>query len=68
MSALKLGRLPDRKPVKIGLMIAPDLHARLIRYAAAYAEAYGVEETIEALIPAMLDAFLESDRNFARRA
>lgn len=68
MSALKLARLPDRKAVKIGLLFAPDLHARLVRYAAAFAEAYGVEETVEALIPAMLDAFLESDRSFARRA
>ncbi len=66
MVELKLGKLPDRTPVKIGITITPDLQAALQSYASIYAEAYGVEEPIAELIPAMLTAFLESDRSFVR--
>jgi len=67
MSALKLAKLPDRTPIKMAVSILPDLHQRLLDYAAAYAEAYGVEEPVAELIPAMLAAFLDSDRQFVRR-
>lgn len=66
MPELKLGRLPDRTPVKLAVSVTPDLHQMLQEYAARYAEAYGREETITDLVPAMLAAFLESDRNFVR--
>ncbi|MGR4892677.1 DUF2274 domain-containing protein [Sphingopyxis sp. LARHCG72] len=66
MADLKLGRLPDRTPIKIAIAVLPDLHGRLSAYAAAYAEIYGVEETVTDLIPAMLAVFLDSDREFAR--
>ncbi|WP_144243869.1 DUF2274 domain-containing protein [Sphingopyxis sp. MWB1] len=68
MTGLKLARLPDCTPVKIGITVMPELNARLTAYAAAYAKAYGVEEPVAALIPAMLAAFLDSDRAFARMA
>jgi len=67
MSDLKLPRLPDRTPIKVGVVMMPDLHQRLQAYAARYAEAYGVEEPVAELIPAMLAAFLDSDREPARR-
>lgn len=67
MVDLKLGKLPDRTPVKLTISIMPDLHRRLQDYAAAYAEAYGQEEAVVELIPAMLGTFLESDRGFVRR-
>lgn len=67
MADLKLARLPDRTPIKLGIAVLPDLHARLTAYAAAYAAAYGEEEPVAELIPAMLAAFLDSDRNFASR-
>ena len=66
MAELKLAKLPDRTPVKLAIMITPDLQNALRDYAAIYAQAYGIEEPIGELIPAMLAAFLESDRNFAR--
>lgn len=66
MVDIKLGRLPDRTPVKLAITIPPDLQSALNDYAAIYAEAYGREEPITELIPAMLTSFLESDRNFAR--
>ena len=66
MADLKLGKLPDRTPVKLSVTITPDLLAALQTYAAIYAEAYGVEEPVAELVPAMLASFLESDRNFVR--
>jgi hypothetical protein len=66
MAALRLSKLPDRTPVKLTVMITPDLHQRLQDYAAAYAQAYQAEEPIAELVPAMLAAFLDSDRSFVR--
>jgi hypothetical protein len=66
MAELKLGKLPDRTPVKLSITITPDLQAALQAYAAIYAETYGVQEPIAELVPAMLLSFLESDRSFVR--
>lgn len=66
MAELKLGKLPDRTPVKLAITITPDLQNALRDYAAIYAQTYGTEEPVIELIPAMLAAFLESDRNFVR--
>ncbi|GFZ79647.1 MULTISPECIES: DUF2274 domain-containing protein [Sphingobium] len=66
MAELKLGKLPDRTPVKLSITITPDLQAALQDYAAIYATTYGVQEPVAELIPAMLSAFLDSDRSFAR--
>lgn len=66
MPDLKLGKLPDRSPVKLSITITPDLQAALQDYATVYAAVYGVEEPVAELIPAMLAAFLESDRSFVR--
>jgi hypothetical protein len=66
MADLRLGKLPDRTPVKLAITITPELQAALQTYAAIYAQTYGVEEPIAELVPAMLAAFLEADRGFAR--
>ena len=66
MAGIKLERLPDRTPVKMVILVSPDLHSALGDYAAAYEAAYGQPEAVAELIPAMLAAFLESDREFAR--
>lgn len=66
MADLKLGKLPDRTPVKLTISVPPDLKKALDAYAAAYAQAYGSEEAISELIPAMLTTFLEGDRGFQR--
>lgn len=65
MADLKLGKLPDRTPVKLAITITPDLQASLQAYAALYAQTYGVEEPVD-LVPAMLAAFLDGDRTFAK--
>jgi hypothetical protein len=66
MSGLKLGKLPDRTPVKLTLALPPDLHHALQRYAEIYRETYGEVQPVSDLIPAMLTAFLASDRAFAK--
>ena len=66
MAELKLAKLPDRTPVKVTIVVAPELNRALNDYADAYKEAYGRSEPVGELIPAMLASFLESDRAFAR--
>lgn len=66
MANLKLGKLPDRTPVKMTINILPDLNQALAEYAEQYLEIYGSEEPVCDLIPYMLRSFLESDRSFVR--
>ncbi len=66
MPDLKLGKLPERTPVKLSINVMPDLAEALAAYAALYKQTYGREEAVPDLIPAMLAAFLESDRVFAK--
>ena len=66
MSELKLGKLPDRTPVKITITVSPALNQALREYAAIYRTTYGEAESVADLIPFMLGAFLESDRGFAK--
>lgn len=66
MADLKLGKLPDRVPVKLTIAISPELNRALGDYARAYEAAYGQTETPADLVAAMLESFLASDRAFAR--
>lgn len=66
MTDLKIGKLPDRTPVKIAITVSPDLNQALRDYAAIYRTTYGEAESVADLIPFMLGAFLESDRGFAK--
>ena len=66
MADIKLPQLPERTPVKLNIMLLPDLHQALSDYAAFYAQADGREEPVSELIPAMLAAFLDSDKSFVR--
>ena len=63
---MKLGKLPDRTPVKMSIVISPGLAQRLREYADFYAETYGNKEEVADLIPFILEAFLEGDANFRR--
>ena len=66
MAGVKLAKLPDRTPVKVTIIVSPDLARALGEYAEVYEAAYGRREEIADLIPAMLANFLESDRAFVR--
>ena len=66
MPELKLGKLPDRKPVKITITVSAALDKKLHSYAEAYRAAYGEDEKVNDLIPFMLEQFLDGDRGFAK--
>lgn len=66
MPDLKLGKLPDRTPVKITFTAPPDLNKALQAYAALYRETYGEAESVSELIPYMLLSFLDADRGFTK--
>ncbi|WP_394438961.1 DUF2274 domain-containing protein [Sphingobium naphthae] len=66
MAGIKLGKLPDRTPIKLTISVLPDLKQALDDYAALYSATYGENEPITELIPQMLAAFLASDRNFVK--
>jgi hypothetical protein len=66
MADLKLGKLPDRTPVKMTILLTPGLHRSLCEYAKAYEASYLDAQPLAELVPAMLEAFLESDRGFQR--
>ena len=54
MAEIRLGRLPDRTPVKLALSVSPELHRLLSDYADFYREAYGESPPLSDLMPAML--------------
>ncbi|ARP67108.1 MULTISPECIES: DUF2274 domain-containing protein [Mesorhizobium] len=66
MANLKLGKLPDRTPLKITITVSADLSQELNAYAALYRQTYGESETVAELIPFMLAGFLDGDRAFAK--
>lgn len=66
MADMKLAKLPDRTPVKINLVVSPELNANLQDYATLYQKTYGQEESLPELIPFMLQSFLDADRSFAK--
>lgn len=66
MTGLKLAKLPNRTPVRIAIIVSPDLNESLHAYAELYRETYGASESVSELIPYMLDAFLKSDQGFAK--
>jgi len=66
MPPIKLNRLPDRTPIKITILVSPELDRALRDYSEAYAAAYGEAEPVAELVPAILAAFLQSDRAFIR--
>jgi hypothetical protein len=66
MVDLKLGKLPDRTPVKLTITVTPDLASALGDYTAIYSETYGQAEPLAELVPHMLAAFLASDRGFQK--
>ena len=66
MMKLKLGPIPDDKPVRLTIIISAEL-ATLLR---AYAEAVGSGNTkpvtVERIVPPMLERFIRTDRAFMR--
>ena len=68
MPELKLAKLPDRTPVRVAILLPPELHRALMEYSEVYRQTYGEAkaEPITEIIPYMLQDFLEKDRSFAK--
>ena len=68
MPDLKLAKLPDRTPVKLTIVVSPELNKALLAYADAYNQAYETSEPepVSELVPYMLQSFLDSDKGFVR--
>ncbi|CAN7653807.1 DUF2274 domain-containing protein [Agrobacterium tumefaciens] len=67
MTKLKLGPLPDDKPVKVTLELPATLNRDLIDYAEVLARETGrpVTDPIKLIVP-MLERFIATDRGFAK--
>jgi len=63
---IKLAKLPDRTPVKVSIIVTPDLARALADYTALYNETYDSKIEAYDLIPAMLENFLASDKTFIK--
>jgi len=67
MAPLKLGKLPDRKTIRITFTASANLNVLLADYADAYELEYEQQETVADLIPHILEAFIKADRGFKRK-
>ena len=67
MTKLKLGAIPDDKPVKITLELPADVHRDLVAYAEALARETGQTHEPAKLIATMLARFMATDRAFAKQ-
>ena len=67
MTKLKLGPLPDDKPVKVTLELPATLNSDLIVYAEVLARQSGqpVADPAKLIVP-MLQHFIATDRGFAK--
>ncbi|WP_066660667.1 MULTISPECIES: DUF2274 domain-containing protein [unclassified Sphingomonas] len=67
MNALRLGPIPDDKPVKLTIDVPPDVFHDLSLYAEAHAAAAGQQPHGPAkLIVPMLAQFMAGDREFLK--
>ncbi len=67
MAKLKIGTLPDDKPVKISLELPASVHRDLVAYAKALASESGqpISDPGKLIVP-MLARFMATDRGFAK--
>jgi hypothetical protein len=67
MTKLKIGTLPDDKPVKVSLELPASVHRDLVAYAKALANDSGQAISDPGkLIAPMLARFMAADRGFAK--
>jgi hypothetical protein len=67
MAKLRLGSLPDDRPVRITITMSAELQGRLLAYADAWAAETGRTIELPKIIPAIVEQFIRSDRAFARK-
>ena len=66
MTKLKLGAIPDDKPVKLTVDLPADVHRDLTAYAEALAAQTGQKLDPARLVAPMLARFMATDRGFAK--
>lgn len=66
MTKLKLGAIPDNKPVKLTVELTADVHRDLATYAQVLARETGQKLEPSKLIAPMLARFMATDRGFAK--
>ena len=67
MTKLKLGAIPDDKPVKVTVELPAPLHRDLVTYAEILARQTGkpLADPMKLIVP-MLERFIATDREFAK--
>lgn len=66
MTKLKLGAIPDDKPVKLTVDLPADVHRDLAAYAEALAAQTGQQLDPARLVAPMLARFMATDRGFTK--
>lgn len=66
MPKLRIGELPDDKPVKVTAELPASVHRDLVAYAEALARENGQRVEPAKLIAPMLARFMATDRGFAK--
>ena len=66
MPNLKLGAIPDDKPVRLTVTLTAELHALLVEYAEIHSRQFERSVPPEKLVPHMLERFIRTDRAFAK--
>lgn len=66
MTKLKLGAIPDDKPVKLTVDLPAEVHRDLAAYAEALAAQTGQQLDPARLVAPMLARFMATDRGFAK--
>lgn len=66
MTKLKLGAIPDDKPVKLSIELPADVHRDLVAYADVLTRETGQKNEPAKLIAPMLARFMATDRGFAK--
>lgn len=66
MTKLKLGPIPDEKPIRLSIDLPASLYRDLVAYADVLARETGQRIEPAKLIVPMLQRFIGSDRAFAR--
>ena len=67
MAKLKLGAIPDDKPVKLTLELPAAVHRDLVAYCQALARETGQDVDPAKLVAPMLTRFMATDRAFAKQ-
>jgi hypothetical protein len=69
MSKLRLGPIPEEKPIKLTIELPGALARDLQDYCAVHANLTGLATALppERLIPPMIERFIASDREFSKQ-